>query len=559
MEKEKVIEGKLKLQQFFSKESEVSDLDSPRDGENICEVAQYLGIGKCEITMYETVEGEQHDEGDTIVFYDAGVSDGRVRSRREITGGGNVVFIRSFQTAGKEDWDEQEQELVDDFNKILFFCKSRAHMLTLLERAVFYDADTQLGNLKCGMRTIGMLIEQGRIGEFAAFFVNIRGMNNINTLVGMDNGTRVMKKYMKRISHSFQYPECVCRIGGDNFLIVALRERVQEIVQMLKGETVCYGKSPKDRVFVSATAGVYLIPEEVKNPYEVMNAISATLNIARYVERVPILFYDEKLIQKMQHNQRVETEFEKAIQEEEFHVYYQPKVSLHNYELRGAEALCRWIQNGMIVPPDSFIPVLEKSQKICRLDFYMLEHVCQDLQRWLSQHRQVVPVSVNFSRKHLGNPDLVEEILEVIDRYKIPHELIELELTETMTEADFLQLKQIVFDLRDAGIMTSVDDFGTGYSSLNLIREVPFKVLKIDKTFLHQEDSEFKRDNIMMKHVIGMASELDMECIAEGVETLENIKLLKDNKCYLAQGFLFDRPLPKVEFEKRLDGFRYCT
>jgi EAL domain-containing protein (putative c-di-GMP-specific phosphodiesterase class I) len=364
---------------------------------------------------------------------------------------------------------------------------------------------------------------------------------------------------MHRIQNLFSEHERVCRIGGDNYLIVCYKENVDAVLTLLKGDVIQYGESVKDRVMISAVAGVYMIPDNRITVHEVMKSISGTLNIARYVRQVPVLFYDEKLIQMLIQNRRVENEFERAIEQEEFHVFYQPKVSLHNYELKGAEALCRWIRDGEIVPPDSFIPVLETGQKICALDFYMLEHVCRDIRQWLNEGKEAVKVSVNFSRKHLANMDLVSDIVEVIDQYEVPHELIEVEVTETTTDADFNLLKKLVSDLKQQGISTSVDDFGTGYSSLSLIRDVPFKVLKIDKSFLRQDDLAFQRDNVMMKHVIGMANELDMDCIAEGVETVENIKLLKANKCYLAQGFLFDRPLPKTEFEKRLDGYRYTA
>lgn len=146
----------------------------------------------------------------------------------------------------------------------------------------------------------------------------------------------------------------------------------------------------------------------------------------------------------------------------------------------------------------------------------------------------------------------MRHIVAVIDQYQVPHEYIEVELTETTVDADFEALKQLVYGLRDNGIESSVDDFGMGYSSLSLIRDVPFKVLKIDKSFLGDKDMDSARQRSMMKHVIHMANDLGMECIAEGVESMEHVQVLKENKCYMAQGFLFNRPIPKGEFEKML-------
>ena len=241
---------------------------------------------------------------------------------------------------------------------------------------------------------------------------------------------------------------------------------------------------------------------------------------------------------------------------EEFKVFYQPKTQLNNYQLAGAEALCRWFRNGKVISPGEFIPVLEGSKAICTLDFYMLDHVCRDIRRWLDEGREAVKVSVNLSRLHLGDEDLLESILRIIDKYKVPHHFIEIELTETTTDVDYKELKKIVYGLREQDISTSVDDFGVGYSSLNLIREMPWNVLKIDKSFLPTQEEEDKDPSKvkMLRHIITMSQDLGLECIVEGVETAEQVKLLKDCKCYLAQGFYFDRPLPVKEFEQKLES-----
>jgi EAL domain-containing protein (putative c-di-GMP-specific phosphodiesterase class I) len=227
-------------------------------------------------------------------------------------------------------------------------------------------------------------------------------------------------------------------------------------------------------------------------------------------------------------------------------------VLLNGYTLAGAEALSRWFHQGQVMPPNSFVPILEQSQAVCRLDFYVLEHVCRDIRKWMEEGRQVVKVSVNLSRRHLGNRRLLEQILEIIYRYEVPHKYIEIELTETTTDVDFTDLKKIVTGLHEAGISTAVDDFGMGYSSMNLLRTLPWDVLKIDKNFLPADGKAEKKDYIMLKYLIAMSQDMGLECIVEGVETVEQIKILKENNCFLAQGYYFDKPLPKKEFESRM-------
>ena len=155
---------------------------------------------------------------------------------------------------------------------------------------------------------------------------------------------------------------------------------------------------------------------------------------------------------------------------------------------------------------------------------------------------------------------LTESILEVVDRYRIPHELIEIELTETVTDVEFRDLKRVAGALQEAGIYTSVDDFGIGYSSLNLIREIPWNILKVDKNFLPvNENAEGERQNIMFRHVVSMAKEIGLICVAEGVETIGQVNILRKCGCDIAQGFYYDKPLPVKEFEERLDKHFYTN
>ena len=211
-----------------------------------------------------------------------------------------------------------------------------------------------------------------------------------------------------------------------------------------------------------------------------------------------------------------------------------------------------------MVPPNEFIPVLEQTTDICDLDFYILDEACKSIRHYLDEGNFGVRCSVNFSRKHLTNPDLLENILKVVDENNVPHNLIEIELTETTTDAQFRDLKRIVNGLKAAGIRTAVDDFGIGYSSLNLIREIPWDVLKIDRCFVPKdEDDADSTTRKMFCHVVALAHDMGLECVVEGVETAKQIEILRENHCNIAQGFYFDKPLPKAEFEVRLTKKNY--
>ena len=266
-----------------------------------------------------------------------------------------------------------------------------------------------------------------------------------------------------------------------------------------------------------------------------------------------IVYASKKSLEQKENLLRVRRHFEEALEKEYFHAFYQPKVDVKTGKIIGAEALCRWIYEGSVVPPMEFIPILEQNTDICRLDFYMLDRVCKDIRSWLDKGLNVVRVSVNLSRKHLLDVDLLEHLMRVIDKNKVPYKYIEIELTETTTEVEYKKLRRLVEGLREVGISTAVDDFGVGYSSLNLIRELPWNVLKIDRSLLPGVGNDNRKmSNLMFRHIAAMAKDMGLECITEGVETADQVEVLKKNDCPYAQGFFYDKPLPVEEFEERL-------
>jgi len=411
-------------------------------------------------------------------------------------------------------------------------------------------------NLNYFFKSVDERIAAGEIDYYAACRFDMKRFSVVNHQFGRKTGTRILNKFIVKLQKGLGEDGCVCRVQGDTFTAFFRKERLPFVTKYLSGTMIEVGIKDKKKVMLSTYAGYYEIVEG-KSAEEIMDRIGMAWNIAKHVRRIPYVFFDEKLMQSVEDEKWVESVFEEALKNEEFLVYYQPKVTLKNYRLNGAEALCRWRHDGELILPYRFIPVLEQSHMICDLDFYVLEHVCRDMNRWQKEGKTLVKVSVNLSRVHLGDVNLVEHILEIVDKYEVPHSYIELELTETTTDVDFRELKRIVIAFRTQGFSIAVDDFGVGYSSLNLIREMPWKVLKIDKSFLPDGNEDVDEDTqkkVMLKHIIGMAQNLGLECIAEGVETADQVTILKENNCYNAQGYLFDKPLPVEEFEGRLVG-----
>lgn len=523
--------------------------------EEMGRICRLLRIGSVQVILYQTEKEELSGMGDIAVFYHCGTAldDKRTITKRVVTGADTIALYMIFQKEGDEDWSSTEREKIDFFIQMLFVFNSRANITKRVEYLTFHDGDFGNYNVAYFMKTVGMYIASHQIGRYAVCYFNFKRLSAINQLVGRERGTLLMIDFIKGLEQKLSAGEFVARIGGDNFIVLFTKGKLDEVKEYLTGQELVFDSKTGESVFMSVTGGFYMIPEHVKIAPEIMDKVSVAVNVARNVKRKQFVFYDEVLMLHMKSKKIIETMFPRALENEEFVVYYQPKVSLKQYELAGAEALCRWVHQGKLMPPDDFIPVLEQSNAICALDFYMLEHVCKDIRRWLDEGKHVVRVSVNLSRCHMGNPGLLQRIVSIIDAYRVPHQYIEIELTETTTDAAFNDLKGIVFGLSEQGIRTAVDDFGVGYSSLNLIKELPWSIIKVDRSFLEQREGQ-RGNYVMLKHVIAMAQELGMEVIVEGVETVEHVKLLKGNNCYLAQGFYFDRPLPENEFLKRISA-----
>jgi len=285
----------------------------------------------------------------------------------------------------------------------------------------------------------------------------------------------------------------------------------------------------------------------------VMNCISTAINTARHSTTDDVVVFTTEIMNKIERERKLMHTFPTALKQHEFLVYYQPKVSLADNIMCGCEALARWKRDGVLVPPSEFIPIFERDGSICALDFYILDCVCRDIREWLEQGLEPVTVSVNFSKTHLHNPSISDDIMAIINKYAIDTRYIEIELTEMSDFKDYEAFKTLVNNMKENGVMTSIDDFGTGYSSLNLLTDFMFDVVKLDKSFLdNMARSGSGTDEIVVRNIVKMIKELGMKAIAEGVETVEQASFLKDIDCTMVQGFLFDKPLSKEEFQNRL-------
>lgn len=475
--------------------------------------------------------------------------------REFITGEKGIVKFFLYRMAGQPAFTEEEQRDMDIVVNVLFLNCGRWRLINQIKKVSLTDGLTGLPNAGGFLTYVDELLNKNELTLYNAFYLNLERFSLVNKRFGAKETDTIITRYADAMRGFLTEGERLGRLGGDNFVALIKKERTEQFITFFQGVPV-YGMLGDRKVPISigAKAGGLVIDESVTNCGNIINDCSMALHVARHVERKPVVFASKDIKERAFKEKQVAFRFENAIREREFLVYYQPKVNLNDYGLAGAEALTRWNHQGKLVSPADFIPVYEQNGMICTLDFYVLEQVCRDIVKWREKGLKPICVSVNFSRKHLSNPNLAEDIVAVIDRYGIDRSRIEIELTETVDEEEAGLLVNFVRKMKEYQVAISIDDFGTGYSSLNLLRSFQADVLKIDKSFI---DELGEKDKIVLSNIVRMALELKMDVIAEGVESRQQVEYLKSIDCGMVQGFLFDRPMPEEAFEERIQTWWY--
>ena len=384
--------------------------------------------------------------------------------------------------------------------------------------------------------------------NFDLLRINIERFKVLNDLFGESTGDKLLR-YIGKFLKEINLPLCVSgRLYADNFVVCyeAGKGDSRRMINTL--QMVADSFAINNRTILSF--GLYRIDDKTLPVSVMCDRANMALWKAKGNFKNPYCEYDEKMRQQVLKEQKIINAMEMAIQNKEFTLYLQPKYDIEKGTIIGAEALVRWIsqENGFISPGD-FIPVFENNGFVYEVDKFIWEESCRYLRKWLDEGREVHPISVNVSRIDLYDPKLVKHLVDLREKYQLPSQYLELEITESAYTEDPEQIITITRQLREAGFVILMDDFGTGYSSLNMLKDIQIDVLKLDMGFLKSSDYSAKGGNILTA-ILKMAESLKMQTIAEGVETKEQVEFLKSIGCKYVQGFYYSKPLPVDEFEK---------
>lgn len=423
-----------------------------------------------------------------------------------------------------------------------------------LERIAYIDDITGLLTTAKFKLDVEAILRGSKPFEYTMISLDIDNFKYINDSFGYDMGNEVLSIVAQNLKRYIGPGERIGRANADQFIMLTKTLPWDQLLKKYDAMTNVKDQLPlclPEEYRVIFSGGAYVI-----NRDDDINNILDKANIARKsnknVYKNAISEYTKEMDEHLEWKKHVTLYMEHALGNSEFVVYLQPKFRFEDEIIVGAEALVRWNhpQKGLIAP-GMFIPIFEKNGFIQKLDMYVFEQVCALIKWWYSSHFPEIPiaVSVNLSRLHLSNHSLVEELIELTEQYGIQPQQIEIELTESMLFDSIEIIVDFMQRLKDAGFMISIDDFGSGYSSLSLLKDLPADVLKIDKGFL-DKSADTQKGRMVLSSIIEIAEKVNMITVAEGVETAEQAKFLRDIGCDIAQGYYYARPMSVDAFEQ---------
>ncbi|MBB6288324.1 response regulator receiver modulated diguanylate cyclase/phosphodiesterase [Pseudomonas sp. SJZ103] len=436
--------------------------------------------------------------------------------------------------------------------------EDRVQELLKVSHLLQYDALTELPNSTLLGDRLTQAIALGRRHDtqLAVMFIGLDRFKRINNALGYPVGDEVLQQVSQSLVAAVRASDSVFRYGSDEFVIllndVQHPQQTQHIAQkVLKAISVTRHVAGHD-LSVTASLGISLYPNDSSTAVELIKHAETAMHTTK--ERGPddLSFYTEDMNLRAQHQQNLESAIRQALEHDEFALHYQPKLDLKTGRILGAEALIRWFQprSGWVHPAD-FIPVAEDSGLIVPLTQWVLRHACEQAQAWRTMGLAPLRISVNISAIDFRQREFVDNLAAILKQTGLPPNQLELEITESVLMQNVDDTVDILNRIKAMGVRLALDDFGTGYSSLSYLRRFPIDVLKIDQSFVRglHENSQ---DAQLISAIIGMGKSLELNIIAEGVETVEQLNFLRAQHCEEGQGFLFSKAVPAKDFAQLL-------
>lgn len=395
--------------------------------------------------------------------------------------------------------------------------------------------------------------------KIGILFVDVDHFKQINDSLGHATGDKLLILVTERLQSVLRECDTVARLGGDEFNIlidgIIHNEHLIDIAEKLLNTFKEPFSIDGRLLYTTISIGIALSPDDGLTPEALLKNADTAMYRAKNEGRNTYRFYANEMGDKAFERVVMENALRIALKEEQFKVYYQPQINIHSHRWVGMEALARWVHPTLgVVSPANFIPLCEESGLIQELDFYVFESVVKQHVLWRNAGLHAPKTAVNFSAKTLANRNIAKEVWAILEFYHCDHTCIAIEVTESQIMSNPEEAIEVLGEFKKLGIEISVDDFGTGYSSLSYLKKLPIDKLKIDQSFIRDIPTD-EEDMAITKTIIGLAQNLKLDVIAEGVETPEQERFLIENGCLLAQGYLYDKPLDPETTTSKLVSF----
>ncbi len=389
-------------------------------------------------------------------------------------------------------------------------------------------------------------------------FLDLDRFKVVNDTLGHAIGDELLRHVAHRLAGCVRVGDTVCRFSGDEFVLIVNDLAEAEDARLIAQKVLQAFADPfrvgGHEIFVSTSIGISMYPTDCEDEEALLKDADAAMYRAKESGRNNFQFYTREMNARAMYRLKLENSLRHALERGEFRLHYQPKACLHTGRVTGVEALLRWERpDHGLVPPADFVPLLEDTGLIVPVGEWVIAEACRQIAAWRASGREPVSIAINISARQFAARNLGEIVKRVLDEHGADPRYIELELTESLLMVNTEEAVRTLEYLKSMGLRLSIDDFGTGYSSLSYLKRFPIDALKIDRSFIDEITTDVG-DATITRAVIGMAHNLGLKVVAEGVETEEQISFLSANGCDEAQGYYFARPRPAGEITEWLRG-----
>ncbi|MCU8015565.1 EAL domain-containing protein [Shewanella sp. SM72] len=444
--------------------------------------------------------------------------------------------------------DDELGLVTSKFNQILIqFSQTQSKLRKMATR----DPLTGLPNRTLLLETIAVTIQRSRVHKrsFALMFIDLDRFKNINDSLGHALGDQFLARIARILERFVGDKGTVSRLGGDEFVILAdtvhTPDQAADFVDKLLIQLNVPIQLNEHAIHPAASIGISIYPEDGNSAEDLIRHADIAMYSAKAAGSNQWAFFKQQMTERAAVRLRTEASLHDALKNNEFLLYFQPKLDLQTGKVIACEALIRWQKDGRLISPVSFIPVAEETGIIIPIGRWVIEQSCKVLREWQKKYNYAIPIAINVASQQFADASLVPDIKQMALRYQIQPELLEIEITETSLMNDIELAIAKLEQLKSAGFGIAVDDFGTGYSSLSYLRHLPITTMKIDRCFV----SDLPGDSAIASTILMLGKQLNWTIVAEGIENEQQLDWLKENQCQVGQGFYFSQPLPQAEFE----------